>query len=122
MQFYQLHKLMTNVNCTNIYPTFSTSSYRFRYQQFYMFTSKGVDQGHGIQFSQLLHSMANVYSSSPTHFSSIVLTVSKIYKFQTFDFHKVGQGHGVHFSQLHHSMANVKIYKHHFVLFILVNV
>ena len=79
---------------------------------FNFFYLQKVGQGHGVQFSQLHVSMANVkiYKCLPQIFA-LTLTVSEIYKFKICDLQKIGQGHEMQFAQLHHSMGNVKIYK-----------
>ena len=88
---------------------FCGSSYRYTF--FKIFTAEKVDQGHGVQFSQLPHSMVNIkiYKYLPDIFV-LARIVSEIQKYKHFDLQKVGQ---VQFWQLHHSMANVKIDKCH---------
>ena len=58
-----------------------------------------VVQGHGVQFSQLQHSMANVqlYKCLLYNFA-LNLTISEIKFLKKFDLRKVSQGHGVQFS------------------------
>ena len=70
-----------------------------------------VAQDHGVQYSQLHHSMANVkiYKCLPKHFA-LALIISEIKQFIVY-LQKVGKGHGVQFSQLHYLIASVQIYK-----------
>ena len=56
-----------------------------------MFDLQKVDQGHGVQFSQIHHSMADINMSS-SRFALALIVCEKL-KFLTFDLENVGQGH-----------------------------
>ena len=73
-----------------------------------MFDLQKVGHGHGVQLSQLHHSMANIQICKRLpHIFALALTVSDI-KILSFELQNIGQGSGVQFSQLHHSMAMSK--------------
>ena len=78
-----------------------------------------VDQGHGVQFSQVHRSIANakIYKCHQQIFA-LALTVS--YFFLIFDLQKVGQGNGVQFSQFNYiirwQMSKSTNVSHKFVL------
>ena len=67
-----------------------------------MFNLHKVGQGHGVQFLQIHHSMANIkmYTCLPQIFT-LALNFSELYKFLMFNFQKIVQGHALTFSQLH---------------------
>ena len=63
--------------------------------------------------------LANIkINESRSIYFALALTVSEILTFKISYLQKVGQVHGVQFSQCH-SMANVKIYKCHFLTFLI---
>ena len=74
---------MSNLQKSPTY--FCTSSYCFRDIIFLILDLEKVGNGHGVQFSQLHHSMTNVkIYKCLQHIFALALTISEIYIFKNF--------------------------------------
>ena len=60
-----------------------------------MFNLQKVGHGHGVEFLQRDHSMANIKIYKSQCIFALTLILSEILTFQVCNLHKVDQGHGV---------------------------